>query len=134
MGCFLDENDDSKASRIGRWKSTDIVALRDFKLKVFPDEVLDLDTSVRILDLTHNRLVGISMEISKLVNMQRLILADDLVERLLMNLGKFQSLKVITLDGKFPSMIFLLENGFSVNLHKPSKASKLQSFLHHSFS
>ena len=134
MGCFLDENDDSKASRVGRWKSTDIVALRDFKLKVFPDEVLDLDTSVCILDLTHNRLVGIPMEISKLVNMQRLILADDLVERVPMNLGKFQSLKVITLDGKSPSMIFLLENGFSVNLHKPSKGSKLRSFQHHSFS
>ncbi|RVW31725.1 Plant intracellular Ras-group-related LRR protein 7 [Vitis vinifera] len=103
MGCCLSKNGDSKASRIGRWKSTGIVALRDSKLKAnlyaFPDEVLDLDTSVRTLDLTHNRLVDIPMEISKLINMQRLILADNLIERLPMNLGKLQSLKVMTLDG-----------------------------------
>ncbi|KAF2311231.1 hypothetical protein GH714_021094 [Hevea brasiliensis] len=65
----------------------------------FPDEVLDLDKSVRTLDLTHNKLVDIPMEISKLVNMQRLILADNLIERLPMNLGKLQSLKVMMLDG-----------------------------------
>ncbi|KAF2311219.1 hypothetical protein GH714_020994 [Hevea brasiliensis] len=67
--------------------------------QTFPDEVLDLDKSVRTLDLTHNKLVDIPMEISKLVNMQRLILADNLIERLPMNLGKLQSLKVMMLDG-----------------------------------
>ncbi|GMP33355.1 hypothetical protein CsSME_00006710 [Camellia sinensis var. sinensis] len=73
MGCCNSKNADSKATRMARWRSTGIVALRDSKLKTFPDEVLDLDKSVRTLDLTHNRLVDIPMEISKLINLQRLV-------------------------------------------------------------
>ncbi|KAL0762498.1 hypothetical protein Bca101_078649 [Brassica carinata] len=38
-------------------------------------------------------------EISKLINMQRLLIADNLIERLPGNLGKLQSLKVLILDG-----------------------------------
>ncbi|KAK6250034.1 hypothetical protein SCA6_004039 [Theobroma cacao] len=99
MGCCESKGADSKANRIARWRSTGIVALRDAKLKTFPDEVLDLDRSVRTLDLTHNKLVEIPMEISKLVNMHRLILSTNLIERLPINLGKLQSLKVMILDG-----------------------------------
>ncbi|KAJ1406260.1 Leucine-rich repeat [Sesbania bispinosa] len=115
MGCFASKNADTKASRTARWRSTGIVALRDSKLKAtnslfsflsifscfctFPDEILDLDRSVRTLDLTHNRIVDIPVEISKLVNVQRLVLADNLIERLPVNLGKLQSLKLINLDG-----------------------------------
>nr|AMM42819.1 LRR-RLK [Vernicia fordii]AMM43023.1 LRR-RLK [Vernicia montana] len=99
MGCCPSQNADSKASRIARWRSTGIVALRDAKLKTFPDEVLDIDKCVRTLDLTHNKLVDIPMEINKLVNMQRLVLADNIIERLPMNLGKLHSLKVMILDG-----------------------------------
>ncbi|KAK8657716.1 hypothetical protein V6N13_035941 [Hibiscus sabdariffa] len=65
----------------------------------FPDEVLDLDKSVRTLDVTQNKLVEIPMEISKLVNMQRLILASNHIQRLPSNVGKLQSLKVMILDG-----------------------------------
>nr|GEY74719.1 plant intracellular Ras-group-related LRR protein 7 [Tanacetum cinerariifolium] len=56
MGCFASKNVDSKASRLSRWRATGIVALRDSKLKLFPDEVLDLGKSVRTLDVTHNKL------------------------------------------------------------------------------
>ncbi|KAK4395870.1 Plant intracellular Ras-group-related LRR protein 7 [Sesamum angolense] len=69
------------------------------KQPTFPDEILDLEGSVRTLDLTRNKLVDIPMEISKLINLQRLVLADNLIGRLPMNLGKLQSLKVMTLDG-----------------------------------
>ncbi|KAK9203782.1 hypothetical protein WN943_014038 [Citrus x changshan-huyou] len=65
----------------------------------FPDDVLNLDKSVRTLDLTHNKIVDIPMEISKLINIQRLVLDDNNIERLPINLGKLQSLKVMTLDG-----------------------------------
>ncbi|KAL3637884.1 Plant intracellular Ras-group-related LRR protein 7 [Castilleja foliolosa] len=99
MGCASSKGTESNSSRVARWRSTGIVALRDAKLKTFPNEVLDLERSVRTVDFTHNRLVDIPMEISKLINLQRLILADNLIERLPMNLGKLQSLKVITLDG-----------------------------------
>ncbi|XP_077211439.1 leucine-rich repeat (LRR) family protein [Tasmannia lanceolata] len=99
MGCCSSKNGDSKANRIARWRSTGIVALRDSKLKVFPREVLELDRSVRTLDLTHNKIVDIPVEVSKLVNLQRLIFAENLIERLPMNMGKLQSLKVLTLDG-----------------------------------
>ncbi|XAR49996.1 hypothetical protein NMG60_11004193 [Bertholletia excelsa] len=98
MGCCSSNDADSKASRMARWRSTGIVALRDSKLKTFPDHVLDLDKSVRTLDLTHNRIADIPMEISKLINMQRLILADNVIERLPINLGKLQYLKAMTLD------------------------------------
>ncbi|KAH9778044.1 Leucine-rich repeat (LRR) family protein [Citrus sinensis] len=63
------------------------------------DDVLNLDKSVRTLDLTHNKIVDIPMEISKLINIQRLVLDDNHIERLPVNLGKLQSLKVMTLDG-----------------------------------
>ncbi|XP_028237332.1 plant intracellular Ras-group-related LRR protein 7 isoform X2 [Glycine soja] len=99
MGCFASKNADTKASRAARWRSTGIVALRDSKLKTFPDEILELDRSVRTLDLTHNRIVDIPVEISKLINVQRLILAENLIERLPVNLGKLQSLKLMNLDG-----------------------------------
>ncbi|XP_043687077.1 plant intracellular Ras-group-related LRR protein 7 isoform X1 [Telopea speciosissima] len=99
MGCCNSKSADSSANRIARWRATGIVALRDSKLKTLPDEVLDLEKSIRTLDLTHNKIVDIPMGISKLINMQRLVLADNLIERLPMNLGKLQSLKVLTLDG-----------------------------------
>ncbi|XP_015572103.1 plant intracellular Ras-group-related LRR protein 7 [Ricinus communis] len=99
MGCCASQNADSKANMIARWRSTGIVAMRDAKLKTFPDEVLDLERCVRTLDFTHNKLVNIPIEISRLVNMQRLLLSDNLIERLPMNLGKLQSLKVMILDG-----------------------------------
>ncbi|KAK7411358.1 hypothetical protein VNO78_02791 [Psophocarpus tetragonolobus] len=99
MGCFVSKNADTKASRVARWRSTGIVALRDSKLKTFPDEILELDRVVRTLDLTHNRIVDIPVEISKLINVQRLVLAENLIERLPVNLGKLQSLKLMNLDG-----------------------------------
>lgn len=74
------------------------MGLRDAKLKSFPDEVLELDRSVRTLDLTHNKLADIPEEISKFVNMQRLILAENIIERLPGNVGKLQSLKLLNLD------------------------------------
>jgi Leucine-rich repeat (LRR) protein len=98
MGCCVSKSADSKASRITRWRSTGIVALRDSKLKAFPNEVFELERSVRTLDLTHNKIVDIPLDISKLINMQRLILAENLIQRLPTNLGKLQSLKVMTLD------------------------------------
>ncbi|KAK3225519.1 hypothetical protein Dsin_005381 [Dipteronia sinensis] len=100
MGCCESKHAATwKANQISRWRSTGIVALRDAKLKTFPDEVLDLEKAVRTLDLTHNKLADIPLEISKLTNMQRLVLADNLIARLPVNLGKLQSLKVMTLDG-----------------------------------
>ncbi|KAK9684508.1 hypothetical protein RND81_10G214700 [Saponaria officinalis] len=98
MGCVSSKTADSKADRITRWRSTGIVALRDSKLKAFPDEILELDRVVRTVDLTHNKIVDVPVEINKLLNMQRLILADNLIERLPMNLGKLQYLKIMTLD------------------------------------
>ncbi|KNA25469.1 hypothetical protein SOVF_006510 [Spinacia oleracea] len=99
MGCASSKKADSKANRVARWRSTGIVALRDSKLKTFPDEVLELDRVVRTVDLTHNKIVDVPVEINKLINMQRLILSENLIECLPMNLGKLQSLKVMTLDG-----------------------------------
>ncbi|KAI9088408.1 hypothetical protein K1719_029857 [Acacia pycnantha] len=99
MGCPASKHADIKATQIARWRSTGIVALRDSKLKTFPDEILDLDRSVRTLDLTHNRIVDVPLEMGKLINLQRLVLADNLIESLSVHLGKLQSLKIMILDG-----------------------------------
>ncbi|KVH98480.1 Leucine-rich repeat-containing protein [Cynara cardunculus var. scolymus] len=89
MGCIVNKTADAKADRLSRWSATGIS---------FPDEVLELDRSVRTLDLTHNKLADIPEEISRLTNMQRLILADNVIERLPSNVGKLQSLKFLILD------------------------------------
>ncbi|XP_054807050.1 plant intracellular Ras-group-related LRR protein 7-like isoform X4 [Prosopis cineraria] len=99
MGCPASKHADTKATRIARWRSTGIVALRDSKLKTFPDEILDLDRSIHTLDLTHNRIADIPLEMGKLINLRRLVLADNLIESLSVHLGKLQSLKIMILDG-----------------------------------
>lgn len=99
MGSGQSKSGDSKANRLARWRSTGVVALRDSKLKTFPNEVLDLDKAVRTVDITRNGIVHVPEDISKLSNMQRLILADNHIERLPTSLGELQSLKVIILDG-----------------------------------
>ncbi|CAM8908203.1 unnamed protein product [Rhodiola kirilowii] len=128
MGCYGSKNADSKAGRLSRWRSTGIVALQDSKLKTFPDEVLDLGSSVRTLDLTRNRLVDIPMEISKLVNMQRLILAENHIDRLPINLGKLQSLKFLSFDGNRISTL-PDELGLLVRIEKLSIAGNLLTGL-----
>uniref|UniRef100_A0A453IPJ9 Uncharacterized protein n=1 Tax=Aegilops tauschii subsp. strangulata TaxID=200361 RepID=A0A453IPJ9_AEGTS len=73
MGCCSSRSSDSPASRVTRWRSTGIVALRDAKLKVVPHEVLQVGNSLRTLDLTNNKIgnqnfqVVISIQRKKLV-------------------------------------------------------------------
>ncbi|XP_044376168.1 plant intracellular Ras-group-related LRR protein 7 isoform X2 [Triticum aestivum] len=75
MGCCSSRSSDSPASRVTRWRSTGIVALRDAKLKVVPHEVLQVGNSLRTLDLTNNKIVEVPQEVGTIVNMQRLVLA-----------------------------------------------------------
>ncbi|KAF0910866.1 hypothetical protein E2562_004825 [Oryza meyeriana var. granulata] len=98
MGCCSSRSSDSPASRVTRWRSTGIVALRDARLKVVPNEVLQVGNSLRILDLTNNKIVDIPQEIGRLVNMQRLVLAGNLVENIPANIGYLRNLKILTLD------------------------------------
>ncbi|CAN0870913.1 Plant intracellular Ras-group-related LRR protein 7 [Linum grandiflorum] len=130
MGCCESKNLDTKAARAARWRSTGIVALRDSKLKsqTFPNDILDLERAVRTLDLTRNKIVDVPMEISKLINMQRLILADNLIQRLPVNLGKLQSLKVMILDGNQLSLL-PDELGQLVRLERLSITGNLLSSL-----
>lgn len=88
----------AQANRAAKWKTTGIVGLRDSNLKSLPSEVLDLGRSVRTLDVTHNKLVDLPVEIGSLVNLQRLMLSENLLQRLPSTLGKLQSLKVLALD------------------------------------
>uniref|UniRef100_A0A804LFY4 Disease resistance R13L4/SHOC-2-like LRR domain-containing protein n=1 Tax=Zea mays TaxID=4577 RepID=A0A804LFY4_MAIZE len=106
MGCCSSRSSDSPASRVTRWRSTGIVALRDARLKVraisipkeVPNEVLQVGNSLRTLDLTNNKLVEIPQEIGTLANMQRLVLAGNLIEIIPANIGYLQNLKILTLD------------------------------------
>ncbi|CAL9083868.1 unnamed protein product [Musa textilis] len=100
MGCcHSNSGGDSSANRIARWRSTGIVALRDSKLRALPSEVLVVDSFVRTLDLTNNKINEVTPEISRLVNMQRLVLADNLIESFPTTIGVLRSLKVLILDG-----------------------------------
>lgn len=100
MGCCNSiSGGDSSANRIVRWRSTGIVALRDSKLRALPSEVLVVDSFVRTLDLTNNKINEVTPEINRLVNMQRLVLAGNLIKSLPTTIGVLQSLKVLILDG-----------------------------------
>eukprot|EP00249_Psilotum_nudum_P013002 c24096_g2_i2 orf=674-1474(-) len=98
MGCCMSKQQVARANRAAKWRTTGIVGLRDSNLKSLPSEVLDLGRSVRTLDATHNRLVDLPVEISGLVNLQRLMLSENQLQRLPSTLGRLQSLKVLTLD------------------------------------
>ncbi|CAN4086276.1 unnamed protein product [Withania somnifera] len=131
MGCNSSKASDAATN--SQWGSTGIVALRNSKLKTFPDEVFDLEKSVRTLDLTHNKMVEIPMEINKLTYN---ILADNIIERLPMNLGLLQSLKVATLDGNRLTNLpdecknFLISVGRLVKLERLSVSADLLTSLH----
>ncbi|KAG6494239.1 hypothetical protein ZIOFF_049258 [Zingiber officinale] len=59
MGCCNSKGaGDSSAGRVARWRSTGIVALRDSKLRTLPSEILAVESFVRTLDLTNNRIKG----------------------------------------------------------------------------
>ncbi|XP_057815085.1 plant intracellular Ras-group-related LRR protein 7 [Cryptomeria japonica] len=98
MGCCMSKRSAANSRSAARWRSTGIVGLRDSNLKHFPSEVLELERAVRTLDMTHNKLVEIPLEIGSLANLQRLIVSENLLERLPITLGKLQSLKVLALD------------------------------------
>lgn len=88
----------ARANRAAKWRTTGIVGLRDSNLKKLPSEVLDLARNVRTLDVTHNKLVDLPVEIGGLVNLQRLMVSENLLQCLPSTLGRLQSLKVLALD------------------------------------
>ncbi|KAI5062001.1 hypothetical protein GOP47_0022540 [Adiantum capillus-veneris] len=98
MGCCMSKQQVARANRAAKWKTTGIVGLRDSNLKTLPSQVLDLARSVRTLDVTHNKLVDLPVEIGGLINLQRLMVAENLLQRLPSSLGKLQALKVLALD------------------------------------
>ncbi|KAH0464351.1 hypothetical protein IEQ34_007137 [Dendrobium chrysotoxum] len=105
MGCLCSKNADSRTSRIARWNATGIVALRDSNLKVLPDEVLEVNNNVRTIDLTNNKVSVLPPDISRLVQLQRLILANNVLQSLPNTVASLRSLKILTLDGNKISIL-----------------------------
>nr|XP_051182596.1 plant intracellular Ras-group-related LRR protein 7 isoform X2 [Lolium perenne] len=92
MGCCSSRSSDSPASRVTRWRSTGIVALRDARLKVVPNEVLQVGKSLRTLDLTNNKIVGSLSNLQQLTLSQNSLLylpksVGDLCNMLLLNIS-----------------------------------------------
>ncbi|KAF2312843.1 hypothetical protein GH714_040893 [Hevea brasiliensis] len=58
----------------------------------FPDEVLDLDKSVRTLDLTHNKLVG------QLVRLERLSISGNMLTFLPETIGSLRNLSLLNVS------------------------------------
>ncbi|KAL2650342.1 hypothetical protein R1flu_018470 [Riccia fluitans] len=63
--------------RIGNWQATGIVSLRESRLQTVPKDVWALGPSVRILDLSLNKIKSISPEIGSFTNLQRLRLSNN---------------------------------------------------------
>ncbi|KAG0478254.1 hypothetical protein HPP92_012973 [Vanilla planifolia] len=107
MGCHSSKSASSSAKQTARWKSTGIVALRDSKLKVLPDDVLEVDTFVRTLDMSNNKVAEIPLDIGKLINMQRLLaffpdlngcLFQELVNMLADTIEKLNNLSLLNVS------------------------------------
>ncbi|XP_057548889.1 plant intracellular Ras-group-related LRR protein 8 isoform X2 [Amaranthus tricolor] len=66
-------------TRIERWKIIGVIGLSESQLKAIPDEVWDCGSSARVLDLSKNSISEISVKISCMKNLQKLILnANDI--------------------------------------------------------
>ncbi|KAH9722082.1 Leucine-rich repeat (LRR) family protein [Citrus sinensis] len=78
-----------------RRKNSDIHFL--FRASLLGENLVKINSAIYLS--VNGMIVDIPMEISKLINIQRLVLDDNNIERLPINLGKLQSLKVMTLDG-----------------------------------
>ncbi|KAH9778047.1 Leucine-rich repeat (LRR) family protein [Citrus sinensis] len=78
-----------------RRKNADIHFL--FQASLLGENLVKINSAIYLS--VKGMIVDIPMEISKLINIQRLVLDDNHIERLPVNLGKLQSLKVMTLDG-----------------------------------
>ncbi|PKU68299.1 LRR repeats and ubiquitin-like domain-containing protein [Dendrobium catenatum] len=128
MGCLCSKNAESRTSRIARWNATGIVALRDSNLKVLPDEVLDVNNNVRTIDLTNNNVSVLPPDISRLVQLQRLILANNVLQSLPNTVASLRSLKILTLDGNKIS-ILPDELGSLYKLEQLSVSGNLLTFL-----
>ncbi|KAG6491147.1 hypothetical protein ZIOFF_052479 [Zingiber officinale] len=75
------------------------ISVSEAMVQTLPSEILAVESFVRTLDLTNNRINEVTPEISKLVNMQRLVLANNQIKQLPTTIGILRQLKVIILDG-----------------------------------
>ncbi|KAI3902431.1 hypothetical protein MKW92_045237 [Papaver armeniacum] len=105
MGLFNSTIGDSERG-VSRWRLTGIAALRDCKLKIFPNQAFEVEASARTLDLTNNKI------------------ADNHIECVPVNLGKLQSLKMLTLDGNRKLEQLSVSRNLLTSLWKDSKILK----------
>ncbi|KAI3902432.1 hypothetical protein MKW92_045238 [Papaver armeniacum] len=84
---------------VSRWRLTGIAALRDCKLKIFPNQAFEVEASARTLDLTNNKIDAIPKEIGKLINIQRLTILLN------MSICNLHCLKSLCMDNNNVSQI-----------------------------
>jgi Leucine-rich repeat (LRR) protein len=78
--------------------SAGVVGLRDSRLRSIPDAALGLGDAIRVVDVSNNNLVELSPSLAALINLQRLVLANNRLTAFPAALCNFPSLKILVLD------------------------------------
>jgi len=68
---------EKQQAREAGWRSTGIVGLRDQGLKELPSSVASVGSDAKVLDASNNKLRELPLELSQLVNLQRLVLTNN---------------------------------------------------------
>ncbi|XP_020240789.1 plant intracellular Ras-group-related LRR protein 7 isoform X3 [Asparagus officinalis] len=113
MGCCSSTNGDSRAARVARWRSTGIVALRDFKLKVLPGEIFEVLASnlierlpnnlgnlrsLKVLTLDGNRLRNLPDELGALSRLEQLSITNNILICLPNTVGHLHNLLILNVS------------------------------------
>ena len=85
---------------VATWKQTGIIGLRDRGLKEIPDNVQHVGADAKVLDVTNNKITSLPSMLQSLSNLNRLVLASNLLVEvpghLLLSLSA--TLKILILD------------------------------------
>lgn len=95
-------------SKLDRWKATGIIALSECCLKVIPEEVWDVGSSTRVLDLRHNLLQDCPARIGQLTSIQKLLLdINEISDESISweGLASLKSLAVLSLNQNLLQML-----------------------------
>ncbi|XP_042039522.1 plant intracellular Ras-group-related LRR protein 7-like isoform X2 [Salvia splendens] len=102
MGCCTSKSADSKASRAARWRSTGIVALRDSKLKVLTENVIECLPMnlgklqyLKVMALDGNRITTLPDEFGQLVKLEKLSISRNLLLNLPETIGSLRNLMLL---------------------------------------
>jgi len=95
--CFGKQS--SAERRQNNWKATGIVSLRDAGIRTLPTSVVDISSSVKVLDAAGNSIAALpDAELPYFVQLQRFVLSNNALAHLGPGIGGLHALKYLALD------------------------------------